>query len=147
MTRKSFTLIEVLVVVSILTVLAFVLIPNLKNGQYRARDARRKADLLEIQKALELYKLDQNPPAYPTAFPSPGEIFSSTGGNEYLKKIPADPNSEPYNYYYYQRDSTNSLKYTLCSCLENKFDADKNLTNCDASYTCSAEAAYSVKEP
>ncbi len=50
--RSGFTIIEMLIVVTILAMLAGVLIPVLQEGQATARDSRRMADLRTIQSAL-----------------------------------------------------------------------------------------------
>ena len=53
--RKGFTLIEILIVVAIIAILASVVIVGLGPTQQAGRDARRLADLHEIQNAIELY--------------------------------------------------------------------------------------------
>ena len=58
--KKSFTLIELLVVIAIIGLLAALIIPNLTQTRAKARDARRLADLDQLQKAMELYYNDHN---------------------------------------------------------------------------------------
>ncbi|MFZ3011486.1 MAG: type II secretion system protein [Minisyncoccia bacterium] len=52
---KGFTLIELLVVVAIISLLSSVVFASLNSAREKARDARRKVDLKQIQTALELY--------------------------------------------------------------------------------------------
>jgi prepilin-type N-terminal cleavage/methylation domain-containing protein len=53
--RRGFTLIELLVVIAIIGLLASVVLVSLNSARAKARDTKRKADLAQISKALELY--------------------------------------------------------------------------------------------
>lgn len=56
--KKSFTLIEMLIVVVIIGILAAALIPRLQSAQARARDTVRIKDITSIASMAEIYKLD-----------------------------------------------------------------------------------------
>jgi type II secretion system protein G len=60
---KGFTLIELLVVIAIIGLLATLSVVAFESSRIKARDAKRKSDLKNIQKALELYYTNNN--AYP----------------------------------------------------------------------------------
>lgn len=62
--RRAFTLVELLVVIAIIGLLSSVAIVGTTSAQVNARNAKRKADLLQISKALELYYNDNG--SYPT---------------------------------------------------------------------------------
>jgi general secretion pathway protein G len=51
----GFTLIELLVVISIIGLLAGMVLVSMSGVRAQARDTRRKADLFELAKALEMY--------------------------------------------------------------------------------------------
>jgi general secretion pathway protein G len=55
MKKKGFTLVELLVVIAIIGILAAIGITALSTARVKARDAKRIADLKQIQAALELY--------------------------------------------------------------------------------------------
>ena len=55
---KTFTLIEMLIVIVIIGILAAALIPRLQSVQGRARDTKRKVDLKSIANVNEIYRLD-----------------------------------------------------------------------------------------
>lgn len=55
MSKRSFTLVEVLVVAGIIGVVSSVAVLNFSRIRQRARDQKRKADLLLVQTALELH--------------------------------------------------------------------------------------------
>src|SRR3989344_6888197 len=62
----GFTLIELLVVIAVIAMVIVVIFPNFMGIRQRARDTGRKSDLAQLQKALEIYKQDQNPQTCPT---------------------------------------------------------------------------------
>ena len=147
--KKGFTLIELLVVIAIIGSLSALFLPNFMSARERARDSQRKSDLRQIQKAIELYKQDQNPTSIPATdtFPAVNTCWSSGAGctgNVYMNKFPGDPNRTPNNYYYI---NNGNLTYILCACLENKADPDGTTANCATSYTCSSTKSYVVTQP
>lgn len=155
--KKSFTLVELLVVIAIVGGLSGFFLPNLMSAREKARDTQRKSDLKQIQKALELYRQNHNPPLYPTpitcgnatCFPGSGNKWQE-GNVVYMNKIPKDPNRTDNNGFYYYSVDNNTLTYTLCACLENSADPEANGTHCQATYsgyTCSSGKAYIVNEP
>lgn len=117
MRKKAFTLIELLIVISILGILASLLSGNFITSLKKGRDARRKGDLEQIQRALEMYYEDYR--AYPTRAAGSGFVFNGeflTTDKTYMKKVPNDPVSgKSYEYDY---DSEN-YGYKLYACLEN----------------------------
>ncbi|MBI2616826.1 type II secretion system protein [Candidatus Gottesmanbacteria bacterium] len=150
--EPGFTLIELLVVIAVLAFLSALLLPNFVSTRQRGRDVQRKSDLKQIQSALELYKLDQSPLIYPSSMPVSlcGKCWTSGGsgatcpsGNVYIRKFPCDPKAlTTPTPYVYARDSGDSLKYTLSSCLENPADSDRDQTS-----VCGTDASYTVAEP
>jgi prepilin-type N-terminal cleavage/methylation domain-containing protein len=63
--RKAFTLIELLVVIAIIGLLSSMSVYAINVARMKARDARRFADIKQIQTALALYYDDNN--TYPTS--------------------------------------------------------------------------------
>lgn len=55
MSRKGFTLIELLIVVAIISILAGIVLVGLRPSLNTARDARRIAEIKQIQTGLQLY--------------------------------------------------------------------------------------------
>jgi general secretion pathway protein G len=101
----GFTLIEVMVVVVILGILAAVVVPKIMSRPEQARLVKVKQDILAIQSALDLYKLDSG--IYPSTDqglaalvkkPTSTPIPQNWKSDGYLRQIPTDPWGEPYQY-------------------------------------------------
>jgi prepilin-type N-terminal cleavage/methylation domain-containing protein len=112
---KGFTLVELLIVIVIIAVLAGILFANLVGVRQRARDSQRKADLRQIQAALELYRSDHGSYPIGTSCPSSGPptalyfsnssppftgakcqaavggLRSADGNTVYMQKVPCNP--------------------------------------------------------
>ena len=150
----GFSLVELLVVIGVLTMVMAVLFPNFMNARQRSRDAQRKNDMNQIQKGLELYKLDQNPPIYPSSLPVCGGSWTQAGisptcaasQNIYMRKVPCDPGSLAATPYIFTRDSGDTLLYSLSACLENPVDTDRDptpiLPSCQSTLS-----SYTIHEP
>ena len=122
--KPGFTLIELLVVIAIIGLLSTLSILALNTARARARDAKRIADVKQIQTALEMYYNDTG--AYPdTASVAPGlPIFSANG--TFLRQVPAPPTpadgadcGSPLAYTYTGTGSgaAGTASYTLKYCL------------------------------
>ena len=90
--KAGFTLIELLVVIAIIGILASVVLASLNSARLKSRDARRVADIKQIQLALELY-FDENigsGQGYPAVLADlvPAQIPT----------LPSDPLSAVYTY-------------------------------------------------
>jgi general secretion pathway protein G len=109
----GFTLIELLVVIVILGTLAALISGNFFTSLKKGRDAKRKADLGQIQKALEMYYEDKR--QYPFSISFGSSLSDSVTGKIYMQKIPNDPKAGNYGY----ESSADGSYYKLYSCLEN----------------------------
>jgi len=117
--KNGFTLIELLVVIAIIGLISTLAIYSINLARLKARDAKRLADMTQIQKALDLY-YDKNG-TYPEevsagngweySYEDNGDFIGAliTGG--FMGKVPVDPinntTAQYYAYYHYSADELN----------------------------------------
>ncbi|HWL72864.1 MAG TPA: type II secretion system major pseudopilin GspG [Burkholderiaceae bacterium] len=105
--NRGFTLIEIMVVITILGVLAALIVPRVVGRTDDARIAAAKQDIASIMQALKLYRLDNG--RYPTTDqglqalitrPTTEPVPSNWKQGGYLDRstVPSDPWGEPYKF-------------------------------------------------
>ncbi|MBI4160231.1 prepilin-type N-terminal cleavage/methylation domain-containing protein [Candidatus Wolfebacteria bacterium] len=114
---RGFTLLEILVAVTIVAILSSIIIVGLSQIQARGRDTRRIKDLSETQHALELYYSANG--SYPAAATWGGLrtalLGSGSGNNLGIISIPSDPSpSAGYGYC----AASDGSRYVLAAYLE-----------------------------
>ncbi len=103
--QKGFTLIEILVVVSILAILGALIVPKIMDRPNDARVVAAKQDIAGVVSALKLYKLDNG--RYPSTEQGLKALVEKPAGEPvpanwkpggYLEKMPKDPWGHEYLY-------------------------------------------------
>jgi len=79
--QRGFTLIELMVVVTIIGILAAVAVSNVKYAQQKAREAALRDDLYEMRKAIDSFYADKQ------RYPANLEELTP----QYMRKVPVDP--------------------------------------------------------
>ncbi len=158
MKKNGFTLVELLVVISIIGILAGIALVAFRSSQARSRDVQRKSDLKQTANALELFyadyqkypqaSADNNLSACPYIYTSGSGAKCTWGISEfrdvdnagstkttYFKILPKDPSSTQY--YLYRVDSAYQ-KFQLFAYLENTQDQSLIVTpySCGGGKTC-----------
>lgn len=132
-TQKGFTLVELLVVVSIIGLLSTLAVVALGSARVQARDAKRVADVKQMQTALELYFSDNN--GYPGSDGGGSGLTLGSGnftaltrengfentpspGTEtvYMGNVPANPSPGGADYVYLGLDSDRTTECTSGAC-------------------------------
>jgi len=103
--ERGFTLIEVLIVVSIIAILAAIAIPNYNDAKYKAQVAAAIADIKNIEKAVMGYCVDHD--VYPSGLAEVGfDGLKDPWGNPYVywpitgdktQRVRKDRNTHPIN--------------------------------------------------
>lgn len=136
--KKGFTLVELLVVITIMSILTVITVGQFQTARSKANDVARKADLSSLGKALQMYYADYG------KFPDKdnGQINGTTWGGTfedngyvYMKVIPKDRNTS-WSYCY--KVSLKLDKFGLYSKLENDKDSDYRA----AGYSCNNLTNY-----
>ena len=128
--QKGFTLIELLVVIAIIGILAAVVLVSLNSARSKSRDARRLADIRQVQTAMELFYNDNT--SYPDdGGASPTMSDGTPAYSTYMVTWPTAPSPEDgactagQNTYTYQGrnagdtadDASDPAFYTVAFCL------------------------------
>lgn len=129
--RKGFTLIEILVVLTIIGILVGLSLTAFYGSRKTARDGKRKADLEQIRSGLEMCRTDTG--SYVVGSSLPGTCST------YLTSMPADPLSPTSVYAYSGVANT----YTLCARLEAGSGTVSGCGSCGSSGACN----YKVTQP
>ena len=108
----GFTLVELLVTISIIAILSIIGLMAYSSFMQNARNNKRQSDLKMIQSALEDFHADQ------LYYPSSLSVLTS-GSRIYLNQVPNDPkDAAPYSYTQ-SGCSTGSIGYCLGATMEN----------------------------
>src|SRR3990167_8918276 len=109
--RRGFTLVELMIVITVMAILVTIGVVSFTRVQAQSRDTKRKADLRAIQTALQASFTETT--AYPTE--ATGNTITSTElSASYIPSIPTDPTGAAY---WYDANATNN-GYSLCAALE-----------------------------
>jgi type II secretory pathway pseudopilin PulG len=154
---KSFTLIELIVVISIIMILSAFMIYSLGPARTRSRDNRRISDANLIGSALDQYYTDNL-----RVYPKPqcnqsNQTFSDTSGNtycygdasvlgqflsSYLSPMPSDPSSFAGNYVYLYRNDGKKAAVVI-----GKFETGAKLCNATSNLPLIVDAYKSAGNP
>ena len=129
--RKSFTLIELIVVVVIIALLATLGLNSYSRIQKQARDTKRINDMRELKNALLIYRsmyktfpanTDNDCSGWDTSYD--GDFIRNLENPNIIEKIPSDPlnkdsaacdghgtSNKGFNYFYYRYNASQAASY------------------------------------
>lgn len=152
---KGFTLVELMVVISIISILSAILYANFGSARSTGRDAKRQSDVQNLQTAIELYKKQNG--RYPTqGCGTTGSTFSSESGcatyitglaPEFISVLPRDPHrGSAAGYSYITNTAGTTFKVMAQDTVEGEIvTTTSKLRSCDVgtSGLCSATGVCS----
>jgi len=102
--QKGFTLLEIIVVVTIIAILAAYIAPKVAGRAGDARISKTKSDIRVLESSMELYKLDNF--VYPSSDQGLNALVNKPSGSDlkhwrrggYIKKLNKDPWGNEYQY-------------------------------------------------
>jgi len=141
--KRGFTLLELLVSITIIAVLTAIGIVSYSSVNKRSRDVKRKSDLEQIRSALEMYRSDNG------AYPNIGSGFLNAQGLDtdlvdsgYMPQVPGDPSSG--GVYYYDAIDTGGVYTSYCICADLETITSGSETTCSVTF---ASCDYLLKSP
>ena len=144
--RKAFTLVELLVVISIMAILTIITVSQFRNAKKRANDVARKGDLNAVAKALQLYFADYG------KMPAVSEInwgvgFTDGTGYVYMIKLPTENTVGWPQYCYKNEGGTSPKKYALFARLEVESDGECENNNYNCGSVVDGQYCYANVSP
>jgi len=93
--NRGFTVVELLVVISVIAILLGIMIPRIKGMQEEANRVKAKAELKTLQTATESWFIHQNPQAYPATSATPCATYFNTASPLIVSTQLFDPFAPP----------------------------------------------------
>jgi len=99
--KHGFTLVELLVVITVIAILLSIIIPRFKGMQQEANMSKAKAELKTLQTAVESWNIHQTPQSYPPSTSKLCESYLNTANPLIVSAVLYDPFGATGNEYSY----------------------------------------------
>ena len=122
--QRGFTLIELIVVMSIIAIIWGLVLASFLTVIKNSRDSRRIADVTQFSNTLEQFRSNNIDGIYPAVSTEPGFTWGTfdqinNASDNYMKNIPVEPNPSQTCSNYLYSVSVDHKTYTLFTELEN----------------------------
>ena len=107
--KRGFTIIELLVVISVIAILVGVALPRFKGMQEEANKGKAKAELKTLQTAVESFYINQNPQEYPESTSTLFGSYLTSASPSIVASALYDPFSSAATEYLYW--SSSDIRY------------------------------------
>ena len=112
--KRSFTIIELLIVIAVISILIGIALPRFKGMQDEGNIARAKGELRTLQTAVESYYIHNNN-TYPATGSAALQTALAAATPNIINYVPTDPFSSTGADYVYVMGGTNSKFYIIYS--------------------------------
>lgn len=119
MKRKGFTLVELMIVITVIAILATIAVVSFTRVQKQARDTKRRGDVRALATALQAYFSEKNTYPATTAELTP----------LYIPSIPANPVGDGFGGTYSYAVISAENKFRLCAAQEAMTEGAKTFWN------------------
>ena len=111
--RRGFTLVELLVVISIMAILTVVAVSQFNTAKIKARDTQRKTDIDAVAKAIDMYYADYGMFPEQEMLDWGGEFTDDSDGSDYvyMKVLPSESRLDSQYCYLPSNDQTSYLLF------------------------------------
>ncbi len=133
MNKKGFTILEILVVISVIAILIGIAIPRFKGLQDEARVAKAKAEVKTLQAAVESFKNNSTT----GAFPADIGAALTTANPRIITATLYDPFETPDTIYGYQRNTAGTCYVIWANGVNGISESSIDLASCDV--TCGGD--------
>jgi prepilin-type N-terminal cleavage/methylation domain-containing protein len=152
--HKGFTLVELLVVMTIIALLSAVILTGMNSHRARARDGKRISDMAQLQLVFESYYDACN--QYPSiTSPQPTTLSTATNNGctsgtnlgSFISVLPVDPINSGSNVYVYTPTPSSCGAGTKCTgyTLQATLEQTNKVLNNDADTSNTGQLKYDVK--
>lgn len=135
--KKGFTLIELIVSITIIAVMTVVAAVSFTGVGKKARDGRRIADLQKIGIALEIFKQQNVGGSYPST-----GTYSTVLVPNFIQSLPKDPKTGS-SYVY----SASGYTYSVCATVEDIGSTSTNPVGCSPALPAGYVGYYKIVNP
>jgi len=110
-TSKGFTIVEIIVAITVVAILATIVIVSYDGIQQRTRDSQRESDITQLKIAIEKYHAENS--EYPDACGNTSGCSASNLSSylsPYLDSVPVDPSGSSNQYQYVRNGNSYGLR-------------------------------------
>ena len=144
MIKKGFTLVELMIVITVIAILATIAVVTFTRVQKTARDSKRKEEMHSIVTALQGYYSEKSVYPVSAVAASANTVLSPALTTNYMASVPVGPvgaSGSNTDYMYVSGGSANNQTFAICATLEVPTGSGSSMWKVDSQNLAGAEVA------